>query len=258
MLALALFGHAATCWSGFSEAAAAAASHCSAGSTAPQQQQAVVLLPPGHVAGVLLPAPFLQQFRFPFRVQPVATDSDSTAAADDDGSDAPSAAKQQLRVRQLLEQQQLLQHAGGDAVAARALLQDCMPPELAHISGRVLSVTANQLINTDAGAVAQHLLAAVAASSSHAECEAALRQLQQLGSSTAGLAAIAAAAAAPPGSCSEGAGAAWQVALQRLLAAAPVTHEDQRLWLQVLQLLERMLLAAPLTEVRPCACCLLD
>jgi hypothetical protein len=46
------------------------------------------------------------------------------------------------------------------------------------------------------------------------------------------------------GSCS------WQSAFERLLGAAPINREDQRLWLQLLQLLERMVAAAPLTEVR--------
>jgi hypothetical protein len=304
VLALTLFGSAAKQWSGFAAAAAAAAADAAAAaglepvawsSQEQQQQQQAVLLPPG-VQGVLLPEPFLRQYKFPFRAVPVAVAvplSDRSSCQGTSGEPATAVTEHQQHrwVRQLVEQQLLLQLAGNNPAAGRAMLTDCLPPAASHLSQRVLSATANQLFYVDAAAVAQRLLAAVQASGSHAECEQALQQLEQLASSHQGLLAIAAAgstssseaqdAAAADASiqdCSIAAGSgvscSWQSAFERLLAAAPINREDQRLWLRLLQLLERMLAAAPLPEVRNfwtlmylvaahylllrCSCCLIN
>jgi rotatin len=212
VLALTLFGNAAQQWTGFASAAAATAAHAAeaAGLDASawqpqqqngqqQQQQQAVLLP-GGVNGVLLPELFLRQYKFPFRVLPVSV---AAAAAAVPGSaqgmhhQGLQEQQQQGWVKQLVEQQQLLQLAGNSAAAARALLADCLPRAAHHISQRVLSATANQLFNVDAAAVAQRLLAAVQASGSHAECEQALQQLEQLASTYQGLQAIATAGSSP-------------------------------------------------------------
>jgi hypothetical protein len=289
VLALTLFGSAAQQWSGFASAAAAAAADAAASAgletsawplqqqqqdgkpPPPQQQQQQAVLLPGGVGGVLLPEPFLQQYKFPFKVVPVsvtaaATEPDSSCQNVTEGPSMQSAEHQQQRwVKQLVEQQQLLRLAGDNPAAARAMLADCLPPAAHHISQAVLSATANQLFNVDAAAVAQRLLAAVQASGSHAECEQALQQLEQLASSHQGLQAIAAAGNTPNTDAQHAAVArdgqdcivitgsssscGWQSAFDRLLGAAPINREDQRLWLCLLQLLERMLVAAPLAEV---------
>ncbi|KAF6258363.1 hypothetical protein COO60DRAFT_1126216 [Scenedesmus sp. NREL 46B-D3] len=285
VLALTLFGNAAQQWSGFASAAAAAAADAAAaagldasasreqqqqdGQQQPQRQQTALL--PGSVHGVLLPEPFLRQYKFPFRVLPVAVAGAAVPDSPSRGMRSESEQRleeQQLQrgwVKQLVEQQQLLQLASHDPAAARSLLADCLPTAAHHISQRVLSATANQLFNVDAAAVAQRLLAAVQTSSSHAQCEQALQQLEQLAGSQRGLQAIAAAGSAPRNSGQEsaaavrggqdcsvavGAGCSWQSAFDRLLGAAPINREDQRLWLRLLQLLERMLAAAPLAEVQ--------
>lgn len=297
VLALTLFGNAAQKWRGFSSAAAATAADAAAAAgldptawwqqqqqqeqeegqeSQQQQQQYKAVLLPGGVTGVLLPEPFLRQYKFPFRVLPVPV---APVAADAAAADAHAHSQQQQAwVKQLVEQQQLLQLAHNNSAVARGMLADCLPPAAHHISQRVLSATANQLYNVDVAAVAQRLLAAVAAASSHAECEQALRQLEQLGSSTHGLLAIAAAGAssntaqvAAAGAAAEGhagdgyangadssvtgsnVGLGWQAAFERLLGAAPITADDQLLWLRLLQLLERMIAAAPLTQVSPTA-----
>jgi hypothetical protein len=278
VLALILFGNAAQQWSGFAPAAAATAASAAEAAgldtSAWQQQQQgdqqqPVLLPSG-VNGVLLPEPFLRQYKFPFRVLPVSV---AAAAAVPDsaqgmhGQSLQEHQQQQDWVKQLVEQQQLLQLAGNNPSAARALLADCLPHAAHHISQRVLSATANQLFNVDAAAVAQRLLSAVQASGSHAECEQALQQLEQLASSYQGLQSIAAAGSTPSLDQPAAAAAAvavdhsipdcsWQSAFERLLGAAPINREDQRLWLRLLQLLERMVAAAPLPEVRGCVCCM--
>jgi hypothetical protein len=265
VLALTVFGAAAAQWQNFDQAAAAAAAasdgagqdritSSSQPAAAPgcgqvptaqgcHQTHWPLLLREG-ATGVLLPGAFHQQYRFPFKVQPLPI---SAAAASEAGPGGDLAKQQQqqqqnqrLCVRHLVEQQQLLQAAANKPAAARQLLQDCLPPELQHLSHRVISATANQVFNVDPSAVAERLLAAVAASCSHEECEKALQQLQVLGSSSRGLAAVAAA-----GSSS------WQAAFGRLLDAAPVTDDDQRLWLQLLGLLERLLASSPLPQVGP-------
>lgn len=265
VLALAVFGAAAAQWQNFDQAAAAAAASGGAGqdwatSSSSSRQPAAapgcgevptaqgshqthwpLLLREG-ATGVLLPGAFLQQYRFPFKVQPLPISAAAASEAGPVGDLAKQRQQQNQRlcVRHLVEQQQLLQAAGNKPAAARQLLQDCLPPELQHLSHRVISATANQVFNVDPSAVAQRLLAAVAASCSHEECEKALQQLQVLGSSSRGLAAVAAA-----GSSS------WQAAFGRLLDAAPVTDDDQRLWLQLLGLLERLLATGPLPQVGP-------
>uniref|UniRef100_A0A383WNT2 Rotatin N-terminal domain-containing protein n=1 Tax=Tetradesmus obliquus TaxID=3088 RepID=A0A383WNT2_TETOB len=277
VLALTVFGNAAQQWSGFAAAAAAAAADAAAAAGLDtsawscqqqqqngQQQQAVLL--PGGVGGVLLPEPFLRQYKFPFKVLPVSVaasmerDSHHPCTLDEPSSEA-TGHQQQRWVKQLVEQQQLLQLAGNSPAAARAMLADCLPPAATHISQAVLSATANQVFNVDAAAVAQRLLAAVQAAASHAECEQALHQLEQLASSQQGLQAIAATGnthgkdsqhPAAGQDCSVAAcgstGCGWLSAFDRLLGAAPINSEDQRLWLRLLQLLERMLAAAPLAE----------
>lgn len=250
LLALVLFGAAADQWTGFNKAAAAAAGTVSSSDLQQQQQQTgpTVLLPAGSNA-ILLPEPFLRQYKFPFRVLPVAV---TAAAAGLDGSSCDDAGTQQQRViKQLVEQQQLLAAAEDDPAAARQLLQDCLPPTLQHISQHVLCTTANQLFNCDPAAVAQRLLAAVAAARSHAEAEQALRQLERLGSSHRGLQAIASTVTATANTAAAAAegSVGWESAFERLLGVAPVTAEDQRLWLQLLGLVEKMLSAAALKEV---------
>jgi hypothetical protein len=285
VLGLTLFGNAAQQWSGFASAAAATAATAAEAAgldasawqqqqqqSGQQEQQPPVLLPSG-MNGVLLPEPFLRQHKFPFRVLPVSVAAAAAAAAPGSsqsmqGQSLQEQQQQQGWVKQLVEQQQLLQLAGTNPAAARALLADCLPPAAHHISQRVLSATANQLFNVDAAAVAQRLLAAVQASGSHAECESALQQLEQLASSYQGLHAIAAAgktslqdaqaaaaAAAAHVRDHSSAGCSWQSAFERLLGAAPINQEDQRLWLRLLQLLERMVAAAPLPEVCVAAVC---
>lgn len=270
VLALVLFGSAANNWSGFSVAAAVAAGRAD-GEVGQQQQETgdgAALLPAG-VRAVLLPEPFLQQYKFPFRVLAVpVTAAAAGGVVEDEWSTAEAAngeltpgqehnhqQQQQYIVKQLVEQQQLLAAANFSPVIARQLLQDCLPPHLQHISQRVLSATANQLFNCDPSAVGQRVLAAVAAAGSHAECGQALRQLERLGSSQRGLQAIAAAgstttaAAGGDGASSSEHGISWQSAFERLLGTAPVTADDQKLWCQLLQLVDRMLTAAPLTQV---------
>jgi hypothetical protein len=284
VLALTLFGNAAQQWSGFAAAAAATAAAAAeaAGLEASawqqqqsgqqqQQQQQPVLLPSG-MNGVLLPEPFLRLYKFPFRVLSVSVAAAAAAAPGSSqsmqGQSLQEQQQQQGWVKQLVEQQQLLQLAGRNRAAARALLADCLPPAAHHISQRVLSATANQLFNVDAAAVAQRLLAAVQASGSHAECEQALQQLEQLASSYQGLQAIAASGGAPLPDAQaaatavaadvldqNSAGCSWQSAFERLLGAAPINRGDQRLWLRLLQLLERMVAAAPLLEVGVAAVC---
>jgi len=261
VLALAAFGAAAAQWQNFDQAAAAAAAASGGGhqvrvagnrpaaafgcghaaAQGPYQANWPVLVPEG-ASAVLLPGPFLQQYRFPFKVQAVPIPAADVSEADPVGADLAKQQQQQqkqrLCVRHLVEQQQLLQAAANEVAAARQLLQDCLPPELQHISHRVISATANQLFNADPSAVAERLLAAAAASCSHEECEKALQQLQVLGSSSRGLAAVAAADSS-----------SWQAAFARLLQAAPVTADDQRLWLHLLWLLERLLATSPLPQV---------
>jgi hypothetical protein len=251
--------------------AAAAAGYLLSGAAeeggAPKQQrrQPPPLLPVG-ADGILLPQPFALAFKFPFKVQQVACNStaEGAAAGEDapvaDGDAPPTAAsgtaaqaQHQTRIQQLVEQQQLLRAAAASAAAAvgggvasspptaaaiaaaaRALLADCLPPELSHLSQRVIAATAANLIGIDPTAVAARGLAAVAAARSHGDCTAALQQLlQQLGGTAWGLQALGS-----PGS-------GWLSCLQRLLGTAPITGEDQQLWLLVLQLLERVLAAAP-------------
>ncbi|KAF8060057.1 hypothetical protein HT031_004996 [Scenedesmus sp. PABB004] len=274
VLAVVLFSAAAQRWAGWDAAAGAAAAAAAAGGERGSEQleaeQAAgerrALLPPG-ADGLLLPEPFLARFKFPFRVLPVPLAPPPAAPGDgggDGGAAAPPGAAQRAqqqaaRVQQLVEQQQLLQAGGGSAAGARRLLGDVLPPALAHVSARVRSATANQLFNVDAAAVAGRLLAALARAGSHAEAERALRSLEQLGSSAAGLAAIAAAPGGEAESDGDGEGAAdapaaapaaWLAACERLLGAAPVTADDQRLWLALLGLVERLLAAAPLSEVQ--------
>eukprot|EP00775_Hariotina_reticulata_P004393 gene4393-4646_t len=164
VLALAVFGAAAAQWRGFTQAAAAAAaavggsgqdweasSQPAAGLDGDQVQAEVqdswkatwpVLLPEG-AAAVLLPGPFLQQYRFPFKVQPVPMPAAAAIQAEPAGGVAKHQQRQRLCVRHLVEQQQLLQAAANKPAAARQLLQDCLPPELQHLSPRAAPVTAD-------------------------------------------------------------------------------------------------------------------
>jgi hypothetical protein len=276
VLALLLFGQAAQQWSGYNAAAAAAAGFQQ------QQQQGhhVPLLPPG-AGGVLLPLPFKQRFKFPFKVvwlqvQAGASSSSSTGApvslqaglgaetaaagagpgAAVEGQGQNSHQQQQSKqqkafMRQLVEQQQILRAAAAAAAssdgssgsgspcaadvaaAAQSILADALPLELSHIGHRTLATTAANLALVHPAAVAARSLAAVAAAASHAECGQALSALQQqLGGTRWGLAAVL-----------QNPGPGWLPALSRLLGTAPVTREDQQLWLQVLQLAERLLTA---------------
>lgn len=274
VLALVVFGHAAQRWSGFDSAAAAAAELLDNQQQQEEEQQRMPLLPAG-VEGVLLPAPFSQQFKFPFKVTwlPAEAQLDSagaggltaTAGAEIAGAGAADAVpavqqrqqQQRALVRQLVEQQQILRAAasatmegsqpnasGGSgggagnaaaiAAAVRTLLADCLPADLSHINQRVVAATAANLVLIDPSAVAARCLAAVAAASSHAECTQALWALQQqLGSTSWGLLAVL-----------QHPSQSWLPALSRLLGTAPVTREDQQLWLLVLQLVERLLVAS--------------
>jgi hypothetical protein len=255
VLALVVFGHAAQQWSGFAQAARAAAG---APNWQEQHQQRMALLPPG-AEGVLLPQPFRQRFKLPFKVTWLPVEAVSHSAATEDaaaglpgtddevGVQASQQQRQRALVRQLVEQQQILCaatdaaaaggsscDAAGVAASARSLLADCLPVELSHIGQRVSAATAANLVLIDPAAVAARCLAAVAAAASHAECTQALSALQQqLGGTSWGLMAVL-----------QNPSPGWLTSLSRLLGTAPVTREDQQLWLLVLQLTERLLVAA--------------
>jgi hypothetical protein len=276
VLALVVFGHAAQQWSGFAQAACAAAGAPNWQQEKQQQQQRMSLLPPG-VDGVLLPQPFSQRFKLPFKVTWLPVEAVSHAAAPEaaaagspgTGAEsgmqlpwqqrAPQQQRQRALVRQLVEQQQILRaataaaagggrssscDAAGVAASVRSLLADCLPVELSHISQRATAATAANLVLTDPTAVAARCLAAVAAAGSHAECTQALSALQQqLGGTSWGLLAVLQSPS--PG---------WLTGLSRLLGTAPVTREDQQLWLLVLQLTERLLVAAGDRQGASAAC----
>lgn len=276
VLALVVFGQAAQQWSGFAQAARAAAGTPDWQQDQQQQQQRMPLLPPG-VQGVLLPQPFRQRFRLPFKVTWLPVEAPSHSAALEDGAagsqgtggeagmqspwqqQVPQQQRQRVLVRQLVEQQQILRtataaaaaggsssstDAAGVAAAARSLLADCLPVELSHISHRAMAATAANLVLIDPSAVAARCLAAVAAAGSHAECTQALSALQQqLGGISWGLLAVL-----------QNPSPGWLTALSRLLGTAPVTREDQQLWLLVLQLTERLLVTSGQQQGAGAAC----
>ncbi|KAI8476101.1 MAG: hypothetical protein J3K34DRAFT_513946 [Monoraphidium minutum] len=236
LLAVAAFGPPARQWRGY--ARAAARQRGGGGGAAPEGGGAEWgLVPPGGGA-VLLPAPFVEACRFPFRVAAVeAAAAPPTAAAPAQGSTEPpqapneaaaAAAAAAARAR-LVAQQRLLALAGRDAAAARRLLD--APPAGLDVPQPLLHATAATLTSLDASLLAGPALAAVASARSHAECRRALRAAQRLASHGPGLGALLAVP--------------WAGALGRLLGAAPVTEDDQALWLELLPLTERMLLAAP-------------
>jgi hypothetical protein len=252
VLALALFGHAAQLWSSFAQTATAVVNP-SVDQTQ-GKQRCMPLLPPG-AQGVLLPLPFRQGFKFPFKVcwLPLETHAASGIAAA--GSDAkyqgmPFLEQHRVLVKQLVEQQHILRaaaaaaaadgstgetgNAAAVAAAGRHLLADCPPVELSHVSQRVLAMTAANLTLVDPSAVAARCLAATAAARSHAECALALASIeQQLGGTQWGLMAVL-----------QSPGHGWLSAVSRLIGTAPITREDQQLWLTVLQLVERLLLVS--------------
>lgn len=254
VLALALFGHAAQLWSSFAQMAAAAANP-SVDQTQ-GKQRCMPLLPPG-AQGVLLPLPFRQGFKFPFKVcwLPLETHAASGIAAAAAVSDAkhqgmPLLEQHRVLVKQLVEQQQILRaaaaaaaadgstgetgNAAAVAAAGRHLLADCPPVELSHVSQRVLATTAANLTLVDPSAVAAMCLAATAGARSHAECAQALASIeQQLGGTQWGLMAVL-----------QSPGPGWLSAVSRLIGTAPITREDQQLWHTVLQLVERLLLVS--------------
>jgi hypothetical protein len=227
LLALAAFGPEARRWHGYGAAAAAAAPAASAAAWS--------LVPPGG-SSVLLPAPFAGAFKFPFRVTPISVAAATPGSgASRRGEECAKGAARPTNVaaRRLVLQQRLLRPARGDAAAARRLLDE--PPPGAGAPPALLHATAATLATLDASALAQAALAAVSVARSHAEAARALRALQRLCSSAPGLAAVLAAP--------------WGEALGRLLGTAPVTREDQELWLELLPLVERLLLGGRWQEV---------
>jgi hypothetical protein len=239
LLAVAVFGPEARKWGGFARAAAATAGAATAA------VGGWGLVPPGGGA-VMLPAAFVDSHLFPFRLAPVAV---SPAAAAQDmgvnsalGGAAADGAPVATTVasRRLVAQQRLLCGANGDPAAAARLLDAPQPPG-SDIPQPLLHATAATLAALDAPRLAAAALSAVAAAQSHAACVRALRGLQKLASSGPGLAA---ALAAP-----------WGEALGRLLGAAPATDDDQRLWLELLPLVERLLVGGACQQVGACWVC---
>lgn len=210
-----------------------------------------------------IPEPFLSAYKFPFSVQPIkvldmlsagdaavqhtadlelgvtsAEASLQASAMQRDGgaqsAGAPDHQQLHQHIRQAVQQQRLMQLAGHDATAARQLLDN--PPPSLELDSSVMHATAANLQSLDPSIQVEALLKAVATANSHADCTVALLSLQRVGSNSRGLRALSKAD--------------WAGAFDRLLRAAPVTVEDQALWLQVLALLDRMLSATPLTQVQ--------
>ena len=225
LLAVAVFGGETLRCASFAPSAAAAVA--AADATYGAGGALRCLVPPGGRA-LLLPAPFAAAYKFPFRVVPVeiaAAGADSASASQATAGAASTAAS-----RRLVAQQRLLRAAGGDAAAARRLL-DAPQTGALDAPPALVRATAATLAALDFPALAAAALEAVANARSHPECAQALRALRRLASSSApGLRALAAAP--------------WGAALGRLLGAAPVTEDDQRLWLELLPLVERALLGA--------------
>lgn len=286
LLAIATFGPAACCWSDFPHRAATLAAGRSAmgrqgqpvgvaaGDRAGVGPGAGVgvrtaahtefsLVPPG-VGAVLLPEPFVHAHKFPFRVVGVSPDTqpeeEGRPGLDQSGAGARSeaspgrgaspaaAAAAPMQQKQaggsrgggsgaathlLVAQQRLMRAAGGDPAAARRLL-DSPPPGL-DLPQPLLHAMASTLAHLDASVLAPAALAAVGGAASHAACARALRGLRRLVSNGPGMGGVL--------------GAAWGEALGRLLGAAPVTEEDQGLWLELLPVVERMLAGGPWQQV---------
>jgi hypothetical protein len=233
LLALATFGLEARRWRGYAAR--------TAGAGAPTGAWALV--PPGGAA-VLLPAPFVDAFSFPFRVSPVPVVAEAPAgpsgwqAQQPQAQAGPAPARPTTAAagsRRLAQQQRLLRPAAGDAAAARRLL-DGPPPSGADAPPALVHATAATLAALDAPSLAASALAAAAGARSHAEAARALRGLGRLAAAGPGLGALLAAP--------------WGGALGRLLGASPVTGDDQELWLELLPLIERLLLGGRWREVR--------
>ena len=239
---------------------------------------------------LLLPAPLLARYRLPFPVMPLSVvdsdDSTTTTYSSDQAAAVPpgdpscaaggklsaAAAQQRALVLQLVQQQALLEEAGGRADAARRLLLDCLPPSLAHVGARALSATACQLVAVDPTVLAASALARLSRARSHGAAAHALSELHSLMATEAGLVAVATAAAPPVAaansmqrgdSAASGTGealpasavpcgAGWLAACERLLGAAPLSAEDQRLWLQLLLIVQRLVSSGP-TMAEVCA-----
>jgi hypothetical protein len=112
--------------------------------------------------------------------------------------------------------------------------------DISDVPQTLLAATTANAASLDHPGAAAAALGRVASAHNHRECGAGLQSLLDLTTSAQGIQAVA--------------GAGWQGPLKRLLAAAPVTEEDQQMWLQVLQLVQRLLLACALPEVRLCCC----
>jgi len=230
LLAVAAFGPEARRWGGYARSAAAAAAN---GSSSSDGWSLVV---PG-TGAVALPAAFVHSHKFPFRalaVTPHANPAAALAATAAYNAAASQAGATTVASRHLVAQQRLLRAAGNDAAAARRLLD--APPSGLDTPQPLLHATRATLSSLDASILAPAALSAVAAARSHAECGKAMRGLQRLVASGPGLGAVLAAP--------------WGEALGRLLGAAPVTEDDQRLWLDLFPLVERLLLGGGWQQVR--------
>jgi hypothetical protein len=246
------------------------------------------LLPLG-ATGMVLPEPFLQHYKWPFKTEApegLGTWVQSWVGQLQQCSVAPPGVQLLEQQQAQLEEQQQRQReaedgwglgvtgdlggwspgghaAGGSTQVLRAALHNMLAQQrvlhqqqsssgadhaagaaspghadISDVPQTLLAATTANAAALDYPGAAAAALGRVAGAHNHRECGAGLQALLDLTTSAQGIQAVAAAA--------------WQGPLKRLLAAAPVTEEDQQLWLQVLQLVQRLLLACALPEVRMC------